>query len=256
MKWANYIPLLFILFLVLCPILFMGVFSFSDNRFITLPVASYSTKWYNTVINNPELVGSLLLTLFTGISVAILSVTLGFMSGYWLVHARSINKQLVLALFTIPAIVPFILYALGFLEFTRHIGIARTKLATIIGHTVIFSPLATVYFYHQISRLNPDLEHAARELGASELKIITEIVAGQILKNIFVCMVVVFALSWDEYIISWFVSGFQKTYAVQVRNMLESTFSPEVFAVGTITGLISLLVLTVSFRFSRREIVS
>lgn len=255
MKWVNYICLLLILLLVLSPILFMGVFSFSDNRFINFPVEQYSTKWYQSIAHNTDLENSLLITLVTGASVAALSVCFGFMSGYWLVHARGFNKQLALALFTIPSIVPLILYGLGFLEFTRHIGIARTLLAMIIGHTVIFSPLATVYFYHQISKLNKDIEHAARELGAAEFTIIIQIVAGQIKKNIFVCWTIVFALSWDEYIVSWFVTGFKKTYAVQVRNMLESTFSPEVFAVGSITGVISLILLSVVYRFSRKELL-
>ncbi len=254
MKRTGLFIILTILVIILSPIIFMALFSVSENRFIVFPVQEYSIKWYISVINNPVVLNSLGYTIIIGLIVSGLSVCLGFMSAYWLNNAKGINKQLFLALFTIPAIVPFILYGLGFLEFARNLGIARSGFAVVIAHTVTFSPLATVYLFHQISRLNEDIEFSARELGAPNYRVIIEIVGGQIAKNIFVCAIVIFALSWDEYIISWFVSGFQKTYAVQVRNMLESTFSPEVFALGSLIGFFILLLVSIAFGFSRKEL--
>lgn len=254
MKWVNNVLVFVILFIILSPIMFMTLFSFSENRFIVFPVKHYSIKWYISILNNPIVVDSIVITVITGLLISILSVCLGFMSAYWLNHSKGINKQFALSIFTIPSIVPFVLYGLGFLEFSRNLGFARTNFALIIAHTVIFSPLATVYLYYQINKLNEEIEHSAKELGAPEYRIIIEIVGGQITKNILACMAVIFALSWDEYIISWFVSGFQKTYAVQVRNMLDSTFSPEVFAVGTMIGVFILLILSAVFRFYRKKL--
>ena len=61
-----------------------------------------------------------------------------------------------------------------------------------------------------------------------------------------------FVLSWDEYIVAWFVSGFDKTYPVHVRNMLESTMSPEISAAGVTVALGSCLLILVATYLLRR----
>jgi spermidine/putrescine transport system permease protein len=250
---VSIVLLLPTLVIILFPLLYMMLFSFSENRFPGFPVDSFSFFWYEQVFKNTLLTKSILLTAFISISVSAISVLLGFMSGYSLARSTSVNKDFNFFLLMLPSAIPYILYAVGLLQFSRYIYIQRTHIAIIIGHVVVLSPIATAYFYRCIRHLNPDIESAARELGASEFSVLSNVVAGQLYKNIGACALLIFVLSWDEYIISWFVSGFDKTYPVHVRNMLESTFSPVIFAIGTIIGLFCFALLTLAVSWSTRE---
>lgn len=235
--------------IIVIPIIFLIIFSLVDNNFVSFPITKLSFRWYESLTLNKSLTNSIMYSILISSLVGILSILLGFLSGYWLARSKNTLRKYILLIMTIPAIVPFIIFGLGFLEFSKLIGIERTGLSIIIAHSVIFSPLAMNYFYFKVKNLNEDLENAARELGAKEFNVLL-LVLGQIFNSVIACFVVIFVLSWDEYIVSWFVSGFQKTYAVHVRNMLESTFSPEVFSIGTIVAFISFIVILIGYYYS------
>ncbi|HTG37054.1 MAG TPA: ABC transporter permease subunit [Thermoanaerobaculia bacterium] len=181
--------------------------------------------------------GSLLRSVLVGVSAAAASLSLGFPAGYWLARLPEKAGVRLLLLLTVPAVVPFILFGLSFLEFSRMLRIDRTLLAVSLGHIVVFCPIVTALCYHRCRQLDTLLEDAAREFGASEWRILGEIVGGQIWKSLLAAFLVVFVMSWDEFIIAWFVSGFEKTYPVFVRNALESTMSPEIHAAGVVVAL-------------------
>jgi len=84
---------------------------------------------------------NLLRSAFVGILSAIPANLLGFTAGYW--FARQQNQRTIywIIILTLPAIIPLILYGMGFLQFVRPFGFARTLTAVVIAHTVIFSPV-------------------------------------------------------------------------------------------------------------------
>ncbi len=223
--------------LIVAPVAAMTLLSFCSARFPTWPWPGWSIIWYRQLLTDSTLHASLLRSVLIGVSAAAASLSLGFPAGYWLARLpEEVGVRLLLVL-TVPAIVPFILFGLSLLEFTRMLGIDRTLLAVGLGHLVVFCPIVTALCYHRCRQLEVAVEDAARELGASEWRILAEIVGGQAWKSLAAAFLVVFVLSWDEFIIAWFVSGFDKTYPVYVRNALESTMSPEVHAAGVVVAL-------------------
>jgi spermidine/putrescine transport system permease protein len=238
--------------LVLAPVLTMLWLSFSQGRFPTWPWPGWSLEWYAELFRDEALQASMARSVGVGLSSAVLAVALGFPAGYWLARmpeGRGLRWLLVL---TIPAVVPLVLFGVCFLEFTRSLGLARTLTAVTLGHVVIFCPLATALCYHRCRQLNVEIENAARELGASETRILLQVVGLQMWRTVVASLIVVFVLSWDEYIVSWFVSGFDKTYPVFVRNLLESTLSPEINAVGVLVAVGSCGVIALATLLLRR----
>jgi len=240
-----------VIVLIFIPLLTMIVLSFSKGRFASFPWPGWSFQWYLQFFENSTLHLSLLRSLILGMGAAFVSTLLGFGSGYALSRMSSGKSSVLLILFTLPAIVPFVLFGFCFVEFAGYIGILRTTSAVLIAHIVVFSPLSTALCFHRFRQLNLDIEDAARELGASETKIFFTIVGGQSWRTLIASVIVIFVLSWDEYVISWFVSGFNKTYPVYVRNMLESTMSPEINAVGSIIAVLSLCLMSTALYLLR-----
>lgn len=239
--------------IVIVPLLTMVLVSFCSGRFPALPWPGWSLRWYAEFWQDLTLHASLGRSATVGLAVAGASSLLGFGSGYWLSRLpRNVGEKLLLS-FTVPALIPFVLFGFCFSEFAKYLSISRTTGAVIIAHTVVFSPLLMALCYRRLCQLNPDLEDAARELGASEFRIFVQIVGQQAWRTIVASQILVFVLSWDEYIIAWFVSGFEKTYPVQVRNMLESTISPEINAVGSIIAVASCILIGVAMFLLRRR---
>jgi len=236
--------------LVIIPLIYLFAFSFMENRFLHFPVTGWSFIWYKTLFSDEQLINSVLFSIFLSSIIGILATFFGFLSGYS--FARSSSKHIfsLIIILTLPAVIPYLVYGLGFLELSRFIGIERTGLSLVIAHISVFSPLSMTYFYFQIRETNMDFDNSARELGAKGVDVI-KLHLGTLKKEVIACMIIIFVLSWDEYIISWFLTGFQKTYAVQVRNMMESTFSPEVFAIGTVISIIFLFLVISAMRLSK-----
>jgi len=240
-------------FIALLPLLSMIVLSFCDGRFPSFPWPGWSLRWYHELLGDGKLLTSLTRSALVASAVAIISSVMGYGSGYWLARLpRPVGEKLML-IFTLPALIPFILFGYCFSDFARHLEIIRTVGAVIIAHIVVFSPLSLALCYRRIRQLNSDVEDAARELGASESRIFLQVTGGQIWRTILASQIIVFVLSWDEYIISWFVSGFDKTYPVQVRTMLESTMSPEINAVGSVIALTSCVLMGLALFLLKRQ---
>jgi spermidine/putrescine transport system permease protein len=233
------------------PVAAMTVLAFCSSQFPSLPWPGWSLEWFKQVTTHSTLQRSLAESAFVGLSVATLGSFLGALGGYSIARLKSPHTNAHLTLLTVPALTPFLLLGFCFLQFARLLGIGRTTTAVIIAHCVAFSPVVLALVYHRARRLNVDLEDAAREFGASEYRVTLEVVGGQLWPTILAGAVVLFVLSWDEFAIAWFVGGFNKTYPVQVRNMLESTMSPIVSAIGFLVSVFSAALTGAAFMMLR-----
>jgi spermidine/putrescine transport system permease protein len=146
-----------------------------------------------------------------------------------------------------------VLFGFSFGEFTKWLGMERSNYALVIAQVTVFSPLSMVYFYFRSKQLNRDIEDCATELGANEMDRMG-LVWGQLQRNIAGCLIVTFILSWDEYIISWFLSGFEKPYSVYIKNSMESTFDPQIYAIGTLVALITFCLLALVVGLNKKDL--
>ncbi len=234
------------------PVVIMVVLSLSSARFPGLPWPGWSLRWYGDIAADSDLLASMLASLRVACGASLISVVVGFPAGYGLARLGKLGERALL-LFTVPAVAPFLVFGFAFLIFLNRIGAERSLFAVAVAHAAVFSPVVTAAVYHRCRRLDPAPELAARELGASEPRILVQVIGGQIRRTILVAGCLVLVLSWDEYIISWFLTGFSKTYPVQVRNLLESTMSPKIGAVGSLVGCLSIIfVLVSSFRWGSK----
>jgi len=228
------------------------VLSFFNGRFASFPWPGWTLSWYEELFADRELLLSIARSFSVGAFASIISVILGFPAGYWLSRIRPERALGILLLWTAPVFVPFLLFGLSFSQLSQAIGISRTLAAVVLAHVVLFCPIVVVLTFHRCRQLDPNVEAAARELGASDWQLLFGIVWRQVWATVVAGAAIVFVLSWDEYIVAWFLTGFEKTYPVHVRNMLESTLSPEIHAAGVIVAIGSCLVVLVAAQLLRR----
>ena len=123
------------------------------------------------------------------------------------------------------------------------INLQGTLLSVVLTHIVILIPTAIALVTIRLAQMPKDLEQAAWNLGASELQGLLRVVLPWSIPGIAGAWLLAFTFSFDEFVIAWFVSGFQPTLPVAIYSMMAFNLDPSLNAIGTIIFAISVLLL-------------
>ena len=218
--------------------------SFDSNLLPSIPVQTYSLHWYEEVWNNPDIREGLSTSLMVGAAVSLLSVTFGLLSAYLLCRRFSkVVSPLYVSFISLPCFVPLLLAGMAMLMYFQTIQLAGNIWAIIAAHTCYCSPFALSLIRLSYERLNPELEYAAKNLGSGNIRTITCVIVPQLWPAIAAAAMLSFLVSWDEFVMSWFVGGFTKTLPMVLYDMIGSSYNPSINAVGTVVTLVSGLAL-------------
>lgn len=223
------------------PIIVTIAFSFNSDRFSSLPWRGFTLHWYEQLLRRPALLVSLKNSALVGVGVAAAAVVLGFLGAYGLRHGKFRGKNLLLLGMISPLAVPWMLLGLGLLILFSRLGIKQSLLTVWISHLVFSAPLALVLINTRLNTVPRTLDEAAWDLGASHLQTITRVLAPQAMPGIIAAALLVFTLSFDEFIIAWFVCGFSETLPVYIYGMIRSGINPTINAIGAVVFTISII---------------
>jgi spermidine/putrescine transport system permease protein len=153
-----------------------------------------------------------------------------------------------------PLTVPGLLLGLALLIFLNSILSLRNSLfSVIISHTVFCGPFAMFIIRARLRTISATLEEAAWDLGAGAWQTIREILLPLSAPGLIAALLLTFTLSFDEFIISWFVCGFQETLPVRVWNMMRGGIKPTINAVGSIVIALSISCLLMGEYFMQKK---
>ena len=247
------IYLVFALFFLFAPILVTIAFSFNSDRFPSLPWRGFSLCWYEQLFAYPVLMTPLKNSFLVGIAVSLTAIILGFAGAYGLRHARFRWKNIYLLGMMSPLAVPWMLLGLGLLIFFSRLNIPKSLFTVWISHLVFCAPLAMVIINTRLNTIPKSMEEAASDLGASHWQTLVKVLLPQSLPGIVAAALLTFTLSFDEFIISWFVSGFSETLPVRIFAMMRSGTNPTLNAIGSIVFFISITFTVVAQFFIRSK---
>lgn len=225
---------------VFAPIAASMVFSFNSDRFPSLPLGEFSLRWYQAIAEDPLVWEGFGNTLIVGGVVSVVSTLLGFTGAYTDYRYRFFGKPVYLALALLPPTIPLVIMGLAMLAFLSRVSLSGELHAVVISHIVLCAPFAMAICRLRLSQMDPNLEAAAWNLGASQWRAMAHVVipfcAPALLASLFITM----AVSFDEFAVAWFVSGLNETLPVKVLGFLQGQVSPRINAIGTIVFALSM----------------
>ncbi len=219
---------------IFAPILSLMVFAFNEDRFPSLPWRGFSTRWFAAVFETPEFTSALKNSLVVGGIVAVIATFLGGTAAYFLNRWNFRGKGVYLGIAVLPPCIPLVILGLALLIYLKEIHLSGSLTSVVISHVVIASAFALGIVRMRLTEMDPTLEQAAWNLGSSQWRAIKEVVLPQALPAIVAALLITMAVSWDEFIISWFVSGLDVTLPVAIFNELQGQVSARINAIGTI----------------------
>ena len=227
------------LFLYL-PILTLIVYSFNESKLVTV-WSRFSFVWYQTLLQDEEILAAAWLSLKIALLSATASVVLGTLAAFALVRYRHFRgRTLFSGMVAAPLVMPEIIIGLSLLLFMVSIQKAagwpeRGILTIWLGHTLVGMAYATVAIQARLRELDHALEEAAMDLGATPATVFRLITLPLIAQAVVSAWLLTFTLSMDDVIISSFLSGpGSTTLPMIVFARARLGLNPEVNAVATV----------------------
>ena len=235
------IMILAIIFFYL-PIVFMIVFSFNDSRSLT-NFTGCSLRWYENMWNDSEMMESLYTTIVIAVLATVISTIVGTISAIGLSKSRKIVQHVVLQINDFPIMNPEIVTAIGLMLFFITLGVERGFMTMLLAHIAFCIPYVILSVMPKIRSLDPNLADAAMDLGATPWQALTKVIVPQIKVGIFSGALIAFTMSFDDFIISYFVTGRGvKNLSIMVYTMSKRV-NPSINAISTLVVLFITLVL-------------
>lgn len=239
---------LLLLFLYL-PIIIMALMSFNASPFYMLPI-EWSTVWYETFFSNSQLIAATWNSVFIALVTTVISAILGTSASLALYRYDFPGKPILQAALLPPIAIPWLITGTAMLIFFFGVGIGRGLHAIILGHVALALPYVIIVVNARLKTLAPELEEAARSLGASQWQVTRRVTLPWIAPGIIAGSLFAFAVSFDQFVVSYFLATpGQSTLPVEIYAAIRKGFTPEINAVSTIIIVLSMAIMLITARF-------
>ena len=211
--------LLMLVFLYL-PIAVLFIFSFSTNTTLSFPIKGVTVDWYASVFKNSQLLSAARNSLVVGSLAATVATGLGLAASIAVVRFRFAGRGLLLALAGAPLVVPFVMMAVALFLIFSLLDVPRSLLTIAAGHSVIALPYAALILLSRLIGLDPALEDAAMDLGASYPTTLRKVVLPLLGPSLLSAWLTCFIVSFDEVAMAVFLAGRDQTFPVFLYGQL------------------------------------
>jgi spermidine/putrescine transport system permease protein len=226
---------------IFLPVGVLVLYSFQASLFPIPPFNGPSLRWYAAVLSDHRLMSGLQNSLLVALISSAVATLLGFLAAWGFARFVLPASGLLRGLITIPLSVSYLIIGMGLLVFFNKIGMPKSLLAAGIGHVVINLPLCFAIIYSQMGEHQANIERAARDLGASDIKVLWLITAPMMWPALFASFFLSMTFSWDEFVISFLLTRFDTTLPVEIWNLLRAGLNPKTNAIGSLVFGISIL---------------
>ena len=188
------------------PLVYACWLSFAPDEFLTPPVADWSMRWYGEFFRSPRWTAALKESLLVGGLAMTYSLGAGLPLAYALARIHMRGESLILGAILLPLAAPPILLAIGLLPAVQSLGLWGTSTSLALAHALYGMPMVCWLTRTALLGVNPDVERAARGLGANPWQVAYRITLPLIGPSVLAGAVMAFVLSLNEFILSLFLA--------------------------------------------------
>jgi putative spermidine/putrescine transport system permease protein len=225
-----------ILVVMIAPIVVVVLLSFSSASYLTFPPPAFGVRWYREYLGSRDWLAATLLSLEVAVVVVVLSTVLGTLASLGLARLPQMARMLATGLILSPLIVPVIIVAIGvYYAFARY-GLVGTPAGLVLAHTCLAVPFVVTSVGASLAGFDRRLEMAALSLGATPFGAFRQVTLPLILPGVLVGALFAFITSFDELVVSLFLSGANAvTLPRRMWEDLRYALDPTIAAVSTLT---------------------
>ena len=226
------------------PLAFLVVFSFDSTRQDAI-FTGFSSRWYSALMQDSRIVDGFLLSLKVALTSATLATLLATLAAYALVRSGAFRgRSWMSAMLNAPLVMPEVIIGMSllllFVGFERMAGWPdRGALTIVLGHTLLGMAYAAVVIESRLKELDRTLEEAAMDLGCRRESVFFLVMLPNMTQALGAAWLLTFTLSFDDVVISEFLSGPGITTLPQVIfGYARRGINPSIYAAAALLMLI------------------
>lgn len=240
--YGIYIGIIFAFFYL--PIAVTMFFSFNSSKSLT-HFTGFSLRWYVNLITDREIVDAVWVSISIAILATLISTILGTLTSIGISKCRRIIRELLMNINNVPMMNPDIVTAIGFMILFSSLQIPKGYYTILLAHITFCTPYVITSVYPKIKTLDPNLADAAMDLGATPFQALYMVLLPMLKEGIFAGALLAFTMSFDDFLISYFVTGNGvSNISIIVYNMTKRT-NPTINALSVIVILVIFLTMFV-----------
>lgn len=242
-RGAAVYALLYLLFLY-APVLLLPLFSFNNSVFVAFPLSGFTGKWYSAMAADEDMRIALFDSLKVGIAASLASTFLGLTIAHVLTRGIP-GRRLFTGFANLPLFIPDIVLGIALLVLATRLAIPLSLATVILGHLAICLPFAAGVLVSRLEDFDVSLEEASRDLGENAWMTFFRVTLPLVLPGIAASLILSFVVSFDDFLIAFFLCGTDTTLPVYIWGELRFPDKlPNVLALGSTILLASTILIT------------
>lgn len=250
---VSSVYLTLVLVLMYLPVLMVVIYSFNDSKSST-QWAGFTLSWYAKMIRNESLMDALRNSVILAVLSCAVAAVVGTIGAVGMVRCNLRTKGLLENAAILPIMIPEIILGMVFLAFFSFLNLPFGMLTLILAHTTFCIPYIFIVVKGRLVGIDRSIGEAARDLGASEMRMFFDITLPLIAPAVASGTLLAFAMSLDDVVISFFVTGAQtNTLPIKIYSQIKLGVSPEINALCTVMLLLTFAIIFISGRLGKTK---
>ncbi len=235
------------------PIAIVIFFSFNSAK-STQNFAGFSTKWYGELLRDQTILDAFYNSLFVGVAATAIATVIGTLTALALSRNEFRGKTFADSGIYAATVMPEIVVGVSLLVFFVAAGVGLGITTIVIAHVAFTISFVTIVVRARLSGMDRSIEEAAQDLGANPVQTFLRVTLPLILPGVMAGALLAFTLSFDDFVITFFVSGVgSSTLPLKIYSMLKFGVTPVINALSTVVVLVTLVIILGASRFLGRD---
>jgi spermidine/putrescine transport system permease protein len=245
----------FVVFLY-APVLLIPLFSFNDSTVATFPMKGFTLNGYRLMAADASLMNALKNSVIVGMGVAVVSTIFGMLAAMGATRYALPAKGPVMGTIMLPLVVPSLIISIALLVILRKVFDVPLSLWTVAaGHVLVCVPFSMLVLIARLEGFDKGLEEASNDLGESAWMTFWRVTFPVALPGIVASLLMCFTISFDEFVMAFFLSGTDQTLPVFLYSQLRfPNRLPPTLALGSSILAASIIIVIVSEWLRRRGV--
>lgn len=231
------------------PIAIVIFFSFNSAK-STQNFAGFSTKWYEELLRDQTILDAFYNSLFVGLTATAIATVIGTFTALALSRHDFRGKTVADSAIYAATVMPEIVVGVSLLVFFVAAGMGLGITTIVLAHVAFTISFVTIVVRARLSGMDRSIEEAAQDLGANPAQTFLRVTLPLILPGVMAGALLAFTLSFDDFVITFFVSGVgSSTLPLKIYSMLKFGVTPVINALSTVVVLVTLVIILGASRF-------
>ncbi|PSB07478.1 ABC transporter permease [filamentous cyanobacterium CCP2] len=235
------------------PLGVLVLMSLNDSTILSLPFKGVTLDWYRLTFGDRAIQQTLINSLKVASSATLLATGFGLLSAFAIYRYQFFGKNTFRIALNLPILLPGIVTGVAMLAYFSDLGLELSLLTVILGHAVFGIPVALGPILTRLTQFPRSLEEAAYDLGARPGEVFRDVIFPYIRSAVISGALLAFTLSFDEVVVTIFLTGRDNTLPMEIWGRLRTNITPEIAAVATLISAASGAIVVMSQFITQEE---